>query len=133
VPTRDSSDGFSLVEVVVALFLFGLISLAILPAMITGLQISAEQSSVAVATRHLNALVESVRSDPTCASLSAAVALQEFLDGRGDELESTGSAPGGGTPPCTPGALSYIHFRATDARGAELFSLDTVVLIEAES
>lgn len=58
--------GFSLVEVVIAMFLLGVVAVAILPALWQGVQYSSEQSAVATATRHLNRLIEQARQDPAC-------------------------------------------------------------------
>lgn len=58
--------GFSLVEVVIAMFLLGIIAIAILPTLYQGIRYSSEQSVVATATRHLNSLIEQARSEPAC-------------------------------------------------------------------
>jgi prepilin-type N-terminal cleavage/methylation domain-containing protein len=58
--------GFSLVEVIIAMFLLGVIAIAILPALWQGIQYSSEQSAVATATRHLNGLIEQAREEPAC-------------------------------------------------------------------
>lgn len=58
--------GFSLVEVVIAMFLLGIIAIAILPGLWQGIRYSSEQSAVATATRHLNSLIEEARDDPAC-------------------------------------------------------------------
>ncbi|GEM_PF-1597966 len=58
--------GFSLVEVIVAMLLLGIIAVAILPALYQGLQYSSEQSTTATATRHLNGLIEQARQDAAC-------------------------------------------------------------------
>lgn len=58
--------GFSLVEVIIAMFLLGVVAVAILPALWQGIRYSSEQSSVATATRHLNGLIEQARQDPAC-------------------------------------------------------------------
>lgn len=58
--------GFSLVEVVIAMLLLGVIAIAILPTLWQGIQYSSEQSAVATATRHLNGLIEQARETPAC-------------------------------------------------------------------
>ncbi|WP_347978807.1 type II secretion system protein [Microbacterium sp. ProA8] len=58
--------GFSLVEVVIAMFLLGIIAVAILPALWQGITYSSQQSAVATATRHLNGLIEQARQDAAC-------------------------------------------------------------------
>ena len=67
---RSRSDaGFSLVEVVIAMFVLGLIAVMLLPALITGIRTSADQSAVATATRRLSAIVEEGRQNPSCSGL----------------------------------------------------------------
>jgi prepilin-type N-terminal cleavage/methylation domain-containing protein len=63
---RDVDEGFSLVEVIIAMFILGLIAVALLPPLWQGIQHSSLQSSVATATRHLNGLVEEARESPNC-------------------------------------------------------------------
>lgn len=58
--------GFSVVEVVIAMFLLGVIAIAILPTLYQGIRYSSEQSAVATATRHLNGLIEQARETPAC-------------------------------------------------------------------
>jgi len=93
---RDRSTdaaGFSLVEVVIAMFILGLVAIALLPALINGLRYSSEQSSVATATRQLNAIVEDVRQgQPTCDDVAALAASQTFEDGAGRNYMTSGSA-----------------------------------------
>lgn len=128
--TFRGDDGFSLVELVIAMFLLAVISLAILPLIITGLRISAEQATVAAATRTLNALVEEARADPTCTTLAAVAAPRTFQDGRGTSLTSTGLDAGGLAPPCTPGELATIDLRvAPTAGGAPLAETTALVFI----
>lgn len=62
----DDAWGFSLIEVIVAMFILGLLAIALLPSLWQGIQFSSEQSSVATATRHLNGLVEEARANPSC-------------------------------------------------------------------
>lgn len=84
---RAYDEGFGLVEVIIAMLLLGVVAVAILPALWQGMQYSAQQSSVATATRHLNSLIEKVRDDPTCARLqSLDDAANVTADGRGGTL-----------------------------------------------
>lgn len=85
---KASSDGgFSLIEVIIAMFLLGLVAMALLPALWQGIAVSSQQSATATATRHLNAIVEKARDDPTCLSLTALVATPPAVDdGKGAAL-----------------------------------------------
>ena len=77
----SQSDGFSLVEVVIAMLILGLIAVALIPPVWQGLQLSSKQSTVATATRQLNALVEQMRDNPACTNLSAVATPKKFRDG----------------------------------------------------
>lgn len=58
--------GFSLVEVVIAMFILGVVAVAILPTLWQGIQFASEQSAVATATRHLNGLIDDARQNNAC-------------------------------------------------------------------
>lgn len=58
--------GFSLVEIVIAMLVLGLIAVALLPVLWQGLRFSIEQASAATATRGINALVEQARTSASC-------------------------------------------------------------------
>lgn len=89
---RESADeGFSLVEVIIAMVIFGLVAVAIIPLLWQGVLYASQQSTVATATRQLYALVESARETPNCATLSAAAATQTFSDGADRDFTTSGS------------------------------------------
>lgn len=89
--TPDSDEGFGLVELVVAMLLLLVIAIAILPALINGIRYSAEQSTVATATRHLNTMVEQLRqTTTTCDELYGHAGDTEFaLDAVRDATATT--------------------------------------------
>jgi prepilin-type N-terminal cleavage/methylation domain-containing protein len=109
--------GFSLVEVVIAMFILGVIAVSLLPALWQGVRFSVEQAEVATATRQLNALVEAARDAQTCSVLNA-LAPSSFRDGA---IVSSGSIDftvddGGFT--CVPSTLNTITLTATGTTGA---------------
>ncbi|MFB7890765.1 prepilin-type N-terminal cleavage/methylation domain-containing protein [Microbacterium sp. NPDC056044] len=65
-----SSDaaGFSLVEVVIAMFLLGIIAVAILPVMWNGIAFSSQQANTATATRYLNSVIDQARDSARTAT-----------------------------------------------------------------
>lgn len=60
--------GFSLVEVVIAMFLLGIIAIAILPVMWNGITFSSQQANTATATRYLNSVVDQARDSARTAT-----------------------------------------------------------------
>jgi prepilin-type N-terminal cleavage/methylation domain-containing protein len=107
--------GFSLVEVIIAMFILGLIAIALLPALVNGIRYSSEQSSVATATRQLNALVEEARRAPSCATVAAARATKTFQDGAGRDFTTAGTS-GNCTPcPILTGAAITLNLTASQA------------------
>lgn len=66
---QPRNDGFSLVEVIIAVFLFGLISLAVLPLLIAGIGLSASNRDVVAATTLANDRLAQLREEfPTSKS-----------------------------------------------------------------
>src|SRR5690606_2521918 len=90
---EDSGDGgFSMVEVVVAMMLLALVAVAVLPALISGLQLSVGQAQKGAAIRIANSVIEDARAEPTCAAIGALGGMES--DGRGGTLTVVASAPG---------------------------------------
>lgn len=125
------NDGFSLVEVVIAMFLIGLIAVALLPALWQGISLSSQQSATATATRHLYALIEEARAAQSCAGLSAITAPDSIPDGKGAMVVIAGTydtdtCPVGVTP---IGEAIAVTLTATDSSGAQLARVDAQVYI----
>ncbi|MFD4959828.1 type II secretion system protein [Microbacterium sp. NPDC058389] len=129
---RDRSAdaaGFSLVEVIIAMFLLGLIAVAILPALWQGIQLSTQQSAVATATRQLNSLVEDARQSPTCTVIANAVAIKTgFTDGSGRAFSTQGVVHGS----CTAGSAVSISLEAVQG-SSTLASIDAIIYVPASS
>jgi len=119
--------GFSLVEVIIAMFLLGLLAVAILPVLWQGIALSTQQSSVATATRQLNSLVEDARQSPTCTSIGNTVATKTgFVDGSGQSFDTKGVIHGS----CTAG--STVSITLTALRGtSKLASVDAIIYVPA--
>ncbi len=98
----DSDDGLSLVEVVIAVLLLGLVAAAIIPSLWQGIYLSSQQSSVATATRFLNSLVEDARDMHDCTLIPGVIG-RTMTDGSDNTLTSTGSLSG-----CTDGAAATL-------------------------
>lgn len=98
------ASGFSLVEVVIAMFLLGIIAVAILPALWQGVVLSSQQASTATATRYMNSIIDDARATPTCPYLGAIASRPAATDGRGVSISASTSTVTG----CNPGATARL-------------------------
>jgi prepilin-type N-terminal cleavage/methylation domain-containing protein len=96
--------GFSLVEVIVAMLLLGIVAVALLPALWQGILLSTQQSSTATATRYMSSVVDDARATPTCAFLGSIAALPSTTDGRGVSMSTSTTTVSG----CAPGATATL-------------------------
>lgn len=122
---RSGDHGFTVVEILISMFLLALVAMALLPALFSGIAHASEQSAVATATRELNALVEEARESPTCPNLSAVAGSQTITDGAGRVIITSGSV---GTCPATSKTVK-LALIAVDASGATLATTTAVIYV----
>lgn len=122
---NTADDGFSIVEVLIAVFLLGLVAVALLPALMQGIQLSSQQSAVATATRELNALVEDARADATCANLTDVAADRTVTDGSGRDIIIDGTLS---TCPVTSKTVT-LSLRALSESGSTLATTSAVIFV----
>jgi type II secretory pathway pseudopilin PulG len=111
-PRASSSEpetGFGLVEVIVSLFLLGLMALVILPVMVSTIRLSSSNISLTTATQLVTEQMDDARGlAPTCAALRAWAAQTGGLvvtDPRGTILEAHRKVPAT-CPTAYPATLS---------------------------
>ena len=121
----EVDQGFSIVEVLIAMFLLAIVAVALLPALFQGIQYSSQQSAVATATRQLNALVEEARETPTCTTLSAVAGTNSVTDGAGRTITTSGSV---GTCPAVSKTVK-IALTAVDTSGTTLATTTAVIYV----
>lgn len=109
--TGTGDDGFTIVEVIVAVVLLGFLAIAILPALVMGLSVASDQSSKATAIRAANTVIEEARMTPTCGGLAGAAAARTVTDGSGKPLIVSATVGA-----CAPGAA--VPFTVTVSPGA---------------
>ena len=68
----DNDDGFGIAEVLVAMFLLGLIAVAVIPILVQGLRASLSNAAVASATQLANQQLEEVRGLTACSAVTSA-------------------------------------------------------------
>jgi len=120
---RTDNEGFGLVELVIAMFLLAIITIALIPALYNGLIYSARQSTTATATRQLNTLVEQARQTHTCNSLSSAAAAQSFTDGAKQAFTTTGTFNCATSP-------ARLSLTAKSVNGTTLATVDALVYLQ---
>lgn len=144
---RVSSDesGFTLVEIVVAVVILGLVAVAILPVLIIGLKVTADQSGVATANRQLSSLIDQVRgsSAPTCGTLNDLVSLTpSFQDGRGRSYSVSGTVADSSSPTnssadtanfvaCKAGSTARMVLTVKSSSGATVTTANALIFIPA--
>ena len=69
--TSGDDRGIGIIEIVISMFILGLIATAFLPLLIQGLKQSAANATLATATQLANDQIELARSATTCADLTA--------------------------------------------------------------
>ena len=117
--TGHTDEGFSLVEVVVAILVLALISIALLPLLIQGLKTSAQSAAIASAVQLANSQVDLARSQAaTCTAVTAtpSVTVSSTATYRGVPLvltKAVGTCP---SPTPTATAPGTITFTATVTR-----------------
>ncbi|GAA4480307.1 hypothetical protein GCM10023171_06940 [Microbacterium panaciterrae] len=109
------------------MFLLGIIALALLPALMNGLRYSAQQSTVATATRQVNGLVDQVRQNPVCGTIGSIVGTsaipRSFADGRGQTFTTQATIGS-----CSAGSVVSLHITALQG-SVTLATADALVMI----
>lgn len=124
--------GFSLVEVVIAMFILGVIAIALLPPLVNGIRFASEQALTATATRQVNALIEQARETHTCAALEA-LAPTAFRDGTPvvPITDPHDFSVGDDGFVCVAGEVNTIRLTATDPTGEVLASVTARILVDS--
>ena len=95
---RDSEEGLGLIEIVVSMFLIGLLAIAFLPLVIRGLTLTSTNVTLASATQLVNAQIDLARAQvatsESCAGLTTfvAVAVAPVVDERGTSMQAATTA-----------------------------------------
>jgi Tfp pilus assembly protein PilV len=133
-PTRPQVDsGFGMIEIVISMFLIGLIAIAFIPVLIQGMRISVANTSIATATQLVSQNMEQARARGTsCTDLRAfaAEAVAPVVDKRGISFQ-----PARAPVACTGAAADYpktVPFRVTvteTGSSVVLASAATLILV----
>jgi type II secretory pathway pseudopilin PulG len=137
---QNDESGFGLVEIIVALFMLGVLSVAFLPLLIQGLQLSADNATRATATQILHDRLEAARVQSVkCTEVRTAlngVQTATVQDPRGIQFQVTTTMPACPTTAASyPGTIKVtIDVRRLDDLAAPpLASATTLVFVKSQS
>ncbi|MGN8551664.1 UNVERIFIED_CONTAM: prepilin-type N-terminal cleavage/methylation domain-containing protein [Microbacterium sp. SLM126] len=131
--SRSEDDGFSLVEVLMAMFLLAVLALTVLPLIIGATRVSVANRDLVAATTFANAQLAPMKAafpnDPTtptsCAALRAAYALTAVPDPAGTGL--TADVTIGTCPAAYPGTVTVTVTVNED--GTAIVTLPTRIMV----
>jgi type II secretory pathway pseudopilin PulG len=128
--SQTSEDGLGLVEIVISMFMLALLALALLPLLITGLQTSIRNTTLATATQLVGQEIEQARlaARSSCATLVAtfaSVTVSSTTDSRGVVLQPVRTVSS--CPAVYPGTVTVTSVVTGD--GKELSRAVTKVLV----
>lgn len=92
-PRSDRSEtdaGLGLLEIIVSMLMLGLLAIALVPMLIAGLTVSAQNTTLATATQLVAERIQLAHAaGPVCANVAALGGVSVITDPRGVELEVT--------------------------------------------
>lgn len=130
----SSESGFGLIEIVISMFLIGLVAVAFLPLIIQSMKTSVRTSSIATASQLVDQQLSAVRGlPPDCDGLQAyeAQALPEITDSRGTAFQPIREVAE--CPSTYPGVVR-VRVSVKDAGGGDILAKAvTLVYVESKS
>ena len=127
---REDDDGFTLIEVVVAMFLLTILALGLIPSLVGALKASAQNSTIATASQLVGQQLDDARSRAaTCGALQAykIETIAPVVDARGVSLQSKRSSVV--CPPTYPGVATVSVYVTKSGKTAQLASATTYILV----
>lgn len=132
--TLRDDDGFTVIEVVIAMLLLAVIAIMLIPALIGATKVSAQNTTLATASQLAGQQIDEARSrEATCAALQAyqAETVAPVVDARGVSLQATRDAIT--CPSSYPGTATVTVSVARTGSAAVLASVSTFVMLTAAS
>lgn len=141
---HGSDDGFSLIEVVVAMMLLALLALVTLPLFMTGIRITAANGSETTGTAAVGSVLEQARAAVAAAASGGCDALKDFASttvpslaadfpdaqGRTPTLTMTLTASSNPTgPACTAGSPAPVTVEVSAAYGTAVSNATTIIYV----
>ena len=132
---QGKDDGVGLIEVVVAMFVFAIFSLAFLPVLITGLRASAENSTRSTGIQLMQQQIEVARRSASCGAVRSMDGLTDTVtDPRGVDFTSTVEVDLAGCPTDAAGYPMTVPLSVSvvrDDTGEVLGESDTLIYVSA--
>lgn len=114
---RKDEGGFSLVEMVVAIGVLGILAVAAYPLMFHSMQAVSLNNITTTATVKVQDLMEDIRNDPTCLNINNIKATSSnYEDARGIQYKVVLTLP----VECVDGEAVAINFKATRTSDAKV-------------
>ena len=125
-------EGMSLIEVVIAFSILTFVILATTPLLLSGIKITADQSSLTAATGRVQSVIEEARKSPvTCTKLNALTTAKTYNDGKGSYTVKA-TLPSGCTASATLAQSIPMTVTATKvAGGKKIIELKTNIYVGA--
>lgn len=134
VSSRPLDEGFSLVEIVVAIFILAALSLALIPALVVGVQQAKNNAVIAAATEMLSARLDDSRGQTkSCQALTAFAAstVADQIESHGVALHLDQSL--GACPSSYPGTVRYSVTVIRTDTGAVLATASSLIFLQSAS
>lgn len=131
-PARDPEAGLGLIEIVVSMFLIGLLAIAFLPLVIQGLLLTSSNVTLATATQLVNTRIDLARAQVAassqCSGLTtlAAQPIPAVVDERGVSLQAAMTVS---CPTVFPGTATVTI--SVTAGGAVVSRAQTLIFVSA--
>ena len=124
--TDETNDaGFGIIEIVVAMFLLGLLAVAVMPLLVQGLTLSSTNATLAAATQLANQQIEQVRTQQSCALVTPATVSTTANGHTLNATRTVGPCPASGYPLTVPVSVSVTRADG----GAVLATASTLVFV----
>lgn len=128
-------EGMGLIEVLIAMLLLAIIALSLLPLLITGLQLTVKNTTIAAATQLANDRIRVAHvASPDCTDVTSAVNGDfDTTDKRGVPLRASTTVEGFCPAPGTAGTLNVTTVVTRVDTGEQLATATTLVLVTEEA
>ncbi|MFC5928085.1 hypothetical protein D6T64_10280 [Cryobacterium melibiosiphilum] len=127
---RATEAGFGLIEIVVSLFLLGILAIAFLPLIVQSLQVSVVNASIATATQLVSDEIERARAQGTvCSALPASASSLSGIDSTLTVQRVRGACPA--APAGYPGVVSFDVSVVQSGSTTPLAEASTLIFVSA--